>query len=196
MLGEIRMQSPETGWKAKLKYWLSGGLISDSRSAIYFLATLTAVAGFIVFYAWQLVVTYAAIDQSLPAGRVYRSVRHATTSLAVDTPEREFASLAGLTADQTIAVLANYIERGDLTAVSSILGGSPQNRALLASLNEQARKELASEFRNAKFSYRSGAESDNYLIYISPTLGEKGEVRQTKFGIKQAPDGRWYIVFW
>ncbi|MEY4731870.1 MAG: hypothetical protein RL681_816 [Candidatus Parcubacteria bacterium] len=60
---------------AAFKYWISGGLIRDPRSAIYFLGMLTAVALFLMFYLWQITAAYAAIQNNLATETTYFSLR-------------------------------------------------------------------------------------------------------------------------
>ncbi len=75
MDGELRAQSKYAGLLVKFKYWLSGGLIRDPRSAIYFLGMLTATGLFLVFYLWQITAAYSAIQNNLVNEATYFSLR-------------------------------------------------------------------------------------------------------------------------
>lgn len=75
MDGIVHVQSDAAGWKSKLRYWISGGLIRDPRSAIYFLGMLTAVGLFLAFYLWQITAAYSAIQNNIAGQPSYFSLR-------------------------------------------------------------------------------------------------------------------------
>lgn len=74
-MDNITTQAKDAGFAAKFKYWLSGGLIRDPRSAIYFLGMLTAAALFLVFYLWQVTAAYSAIQNNLVNEATYFRLR-------------------------------------------------------------------------------------------------------------------------
>lgn len=74
-MDHIVTQSSDTGFMARVKYWISGGLIRDPRSAIYFLGMLTASALFLIFYLWQVTAAYSAIQLNLASQSTYFMLR-------------------------------------------------------------------------------------------------------------------------
>jgi hypothetical protein len=112
MDGNVRVQSAPAGFGQKLRYWLSGGLIRDPRSAIYFLGMLTATGLFLVFYLWQVTSAYSAIQNNLLSeptyfllrGRILRGEAAGTWKTFVDDSGRfEFTYPANWTFDDRVA---------------------------------------------------------------------------------------------
>ena len=94
------------------------------------------------------------------------------------------------TADKTLQTLAQALEAGNLAQAESCYLDPSEARDMFVALTPDARKQMAADFRSAKFKSESGANR----IYSMAFHARDGSVHQADIYLAANPEGHWVII--
>jgi hypothetical protein len=97
-----------------------------------------------------------------------------------------------ITPEQTLALIANQIEAGNIEEALKRFSPSPLNRDILSNLDSNQRTRLAAALRNARLLNAS----DNIRVYAVSWTEDDGSPTELKISMSHTVLNDWYIMAW